>query len=240
MRVRLEAVCTTPLDCEIAEANGADMIELCTALEVGGLTPSFGLLDACRSVTSLPISVMLRTRPGAFGYDEGERRAMERDAQVLRSAGATGFVVGGLVPGGGIDWELLKRIRPLAHGDLVFHRCVDQVEDYAGALRELQEFGVQRVLTSGGAPKAMDGLEALASAVRNHEPAMTILVGGGVRASNVAEIIQKTGATAVHMAPLAERIDPTRDGSRGTDYGALQMLDGAGIAAARAALDSVA
>lgn len=199
--VLLEICVDSPDGAVAAAAAGADRIELCAALETGGLTPSAGLLAVTRSAVALPLMVLLRPRAGDFCYSPRELAAMAADLDALRDAGADGVVLGALRPDGRVDREavarLVARARPMA---VTFHRAFDHAADPLQALDTLRELGIERLLTSGQAPRAAEALPLLADLVRLGGPALTVMPGGGVRAHNAAAIVAATGCRELHSS----------------------------------------
>jgi copper homeostasis protein len=190
----------------VAEEAGAGRIELCAALADGGITPSIGTVaGALRAPRRIGVQVLIRQRPGDFVYDDGELQAMVDDIHAIRalpnpSGVALGFVIGALSPDGRVNRDATRRLAA-ACGDapVTFHKAFDQVRDRAEALSAIAELGVHRVLTSGGAPTALDGAEELARLVELAGDDVTILAGGGVRPGNAAELVARTGVREVHL-----------------------------------------
>ena len=182
-----------------AERAGANRLELCADLENGGTTPSLKLLDAVQSATALPIQVMIRPRPGDFVYSEEEIARMIRDMELIRNRERCGIVTGVISADGELDLRSLERLMAAASGaPVTFHRAFDRLADPVDALEPLIELGVARILTSGGAASANEGVEVLATLVTRAGGRIAILAGGGVRAHNVREIIARTGTREVH------------------------------------------
>jgi len=189
----LDGACT-------AVAEGAGRLELCADLARGGVTPSAGLLRAVRAAVDQPLFVMIRPRPGDFVYHSGELDIMLADIAEARRAGADGVVFGALTPAGEVDRGATERLiaaaRPLP---VTFHRAVDQARDLTGALTVLAALGVERVLTSGGAATAEQGLPVLVSLAAAIGRRVRILPGGGIRAGNAGRIARELGATELHV-----------------------------------------
>jgi copper homeostasis protein len=187
---------------EAAERTGADRIELCAALEVGGVTPGAGLLRAVRARVGIPLHVLVRPRAGDFVYGHEELEAMVGEIREARRAGADSIVTGALEASGSIDCGATARLIEAA-GPLpvTFHRAFDQVRDQSWALEALVELGVTRILTSGGAETADEGLPMLARLARASAGRIVVLAGGGVRAAGVARLVAETGVSEVHLGP---------------------------------------
>jgi copper homeostasis protein len=183
----------------VVVAAVADRIELCAALSEGGLTPSIGLVEAAVDLAGpAEVHVLVRPRPGGFGYTADELALMRADVRHAVAAGAAGVVVGALA-GGRIDRAATAGLVEAAGGaPVTFHRAFDQLAQPLAALDVLAELGVERVLTSGG-PAAVD-LAAVAALV-DHAGGPTIMACGGIRPQNVGAVLERTGVTAVHAAP---------------------------------------
>ena len=200
MMLVLEVCCGSLQSAMNAVAGGAERIELCSALEVDGLTPSMEVLRALhQQFPSLKIHVLIRCREGNFVYDEEEVCRMLSDIERAKEAGATGIVCGALTAEREIDVEVTRRMveaaRPLP---FTFHRAFDAVKNQYKALETLKELGVERVLTSGGAATAEKGIPMLRQLVEQAHGEVIILAGGGVDSSNAQRIIMETGTTEIH------------------------------------------
>jgi copper homeostasis protein len=200
MQTVIEA-CVDSIDSAIeAELGGADRVELCGELLQGGVTPSAGLIGGVCERIQIPVFVLIRPRTGDFLYDDDELDVMLRDIEVIRSLKVEGIVIGALTRDGDLDIGTLYTLIAAA-GDMnvTFHRAFDFVKDQRVALEALIEMGVDRVLTSGGAPSALEGAEMLAELVDQGGSDVTILAGGGINASNVAEVVRLSGVEEVHV-----------------------------------------
>ena len=182
-----------------AARGGADRIELCAALELGGITPSAGTLEAVADL--IPTHVLIRCRGGDFVYDLDEIRVMAKDVELAIDRGAVSVVVGALTAEGTVDLPAMTRLLGSA-GDVpvTFHRAFDSVRDPLAALDDLLELGVARLLTSGGAPTAGEGAGLITELVRRSDPELTVLPGGGVTPQNAAALIIVTGAREIHFS----------------------------------------
>ena len=193
-------ICVTSVDEAIAaEAGGAHRVELCTWLELGGLTPGAELVAGVRHHLSIPVFLMGRPRAGDFTWDEGELATMRRTILRARALGAEGIVTGALTADGRVDEAatrtLVEAARPLP---VTFHRAIDRTPDPVAAVELLRELGVERVLSSGGAPTAREGTATLAAMVRRAGDAPSVMAGGKVRADHVAALVRETGVREVH------------------------------------------
>lgn len=188
-----------------AERGGADRLELCEALFEGGKTPNPGLIAQCREAVSIPIFVMIRPRGGGFVYSDEERDVMLRDIAVARELGADGIVTGALSHDGTIDIDLVKDLVDAANDlPVTFHRAFDFTPDLAAALDSLADAGIARVLTSGGAATAAEGATVLADLVRGAGSRIIVLAGGGIRETNVRDLISVSGVREVHRRMTSE------------------------------------
>ena len=175
-------------------------MELCAALHDGGTTPSAGMIAATKAAVSVPVFVMIRARGGGFVYSDAERDVMRRDVFVARELGADGVVIGALRRDGTIDLEIVRMLVSAA-GDLpvTFHRAFDLTPDLAASLDVLAGAGVQRVLSSGGAPNAAEGAAVLGDLVRQGGTRVVVMAGGGVREENVRSLVSVSGVREVHV-----------------------------------------
>jgi copper homeostasis protein len=183
---------------DAAVAGGADRIELCSALELGGLTPSAALLDhALRA--GCPIHMMIRPRAGGFVYDEDDLALMVEEIGGAVACGAAGVVVGALRPDGELDRTALGRFRDAASdAAIVLHRAIDLVPNPVVAVGEAIALGYDKILSSGGALSAVEGMTTLAAMVAAAGDRISIIAGSGVRPENAARIIAGTGVREVH------------------------------------------
>ncbi|MFL5482235.1 MAG: copper homeostasis protein CutC [Gemmatimonadaceae bacterium] len=182
-----------------AERAGADRLELCADLANGGTTPSLELIDAVRRATALPVQVMVRPRPGSFVYTDSDIARMTRDIELIGARKLSGIVTGAINADRQLDVPSVKRLIAAANTiPITFHRAFDRLASPVDVLDELVELGVSRLLTSGGALSASEGVDGLAALVERARRRIVILAGGGVRAHNVREIIARTGVREVH------------------------------------------
>ena len=180
----------------VAQALGVDRMELCTALALGGLTPSVALIEQAAD-GEVPVHVLVRPRAGGFDYDADERRLILADVRAALAAGAAGVVIGG-IRRGGVDEDLVRAVLDVA-GEVTFHRAFDAVEDPQQALEVLADLGVRRVLTTGGRDRAADSLPELARLQQLAGEELEIMAGGGIGPENVAAVAA-TGVVAVHAS----------------------------------------
>ncbi|MFJ4159618.1 copper homeostasis protein CutC [Microbacterium testaceum] len=191
-----------------AERAGADRVELCADLIEGGTTPSVGMIEmVLASVERVGVQVMVRSRGGDFVYSDDELAVMQADARAIAALAAAspvpvGIVFGALTADGHVDERALEAIRTAAgEVPITFHKAFDDTADLFQAYDTLAHHGVARVLTSGGGTTAREGADVLtALRARSEGTRMpSVLVGGSVRAHNVAALLDRTGAREVHL-----------------------------------------
>lgn len=201
-------ICVDSLSSAIsAEKGGADRIELCDNLVVGGTTPSAAMVELARKYLTIGIHVLIRPRSGDFCYSPLEWEVMKRDIEIAKSLGVNGIVTGVLRPNGEIDVDMMKEILQLARPlTVTFHRAFDMTRDPLEALDTLISLGVERVLTSGQKSKAILGVDLIRQLVQRAQNQIIIMPGVGISAANVKDIIANTGVKEVHMS-LKEKVD---------------------------------
>jgi copper homeostasis protein CutC len=196
----VEIAVQDPAGARAAIGAGAARLELCQALDVGGLTPSLAILEGVlAAVDPSTVNVLVRPRGGGFVYSPEEVALVAADIRACVDRGAGGVVVGALTQAGGLDVDALRRWRDAAgSATLVFHRAVDAAADPAEVFDALVVEGVDRVLTSGGSPRSIDGLAALAAfSVRSGT--VEVMAGGGVQPSDIPALFA-AGVDAVHLS----------------------------------------
>lgn len=183
-----------------AIAGGADRIELCSALDSGGLTASRGFMAAAAKAP-IPVHALIRPRAGDFVYSEAEVQVIEADIAAARDAGLAGAVIGATTGDAVLHADVLRRLVKVADGlDLTLHRAIDVVSDMDAALDLAIALGFSRILTSGGARHAEEGLETLARLVCRSAGRIAIMPGGGVRPENVARLLAIPGIRELHAS----------------------------------------
>lgn len=196
----LEICVDTPDGLASAIAGGADRIELCAALELGGLTPSPGLIAAARSAP-VPVFAMVRPRAGDFVFGPRERDAMLADIAAMRAVGLAGVVLGASRRDGTLDAETLGVLSESARGlGLTLHRAFDLAPDQEAALETAVALGFHRILTSGAAPSALEGSHRIRELMAAAGERLAIMAGGGVRPDTVADLVAVTGVAEVHAS----------------------------------------
>jgi copper homeostasis protein len=195
----VEAAVDTFASAVAAERAGAGRIELCASLSDGGTTPSAGVVAAVVEQCRLPVFVLVRPRGGDFVYSDAEMGIMLRDIQLAKSLGADGIVTGALDGNARIDRDRTRELVRVAKDlPVTFHRAFDYTANLAESLDELIDAKVSRVLTSGGANTALEGAPRISVLVKQAGARMTIVAGGGIRESNVQEVVTLTGVGEVH------------------------------------------
>jgi copper homeostasis protein len=198
-KIIVEAAVETVAEAAAAEAAGAGRIELCADLARDGLTPVPAVVASVTARLRVPVFMIVRPRGGGFVYAEDEFEVMLRDVRGAARSGLAGVVTGVLSPDNSVDAPRTRAlVEAAAPFPVTFHRAFDRVADTARALEILIDAGVARVLTSGGAPAALEGAETIAALVRAAGDRIAILAGGGVRAHNVRDLIALTGVREVH------------------------------------------
>ena len=195
---RLE-VCCADLDSVLAaKAGGAHRVELCEALELDGLTPRSELIG--KAVESgIRVHVLIRPREGDFVYTEAEVRLMIQQIAEARQLGAQGVVWGALTGEGRIDMPLCRRLMEASRGmSVTFHRAFDVCREPLVTLEDIISLGCHRLLTSGQAPSAQQGIPLLRQLVAQAAGRIIIMPGAGVSPQNAAQILSETGATEIH------------------------------------------
>ncbi|MDQ1406903.1 MAG: copper homeostasis protein [Acidobacteriaceae bacterium] len=182
-----------------AERGGADRIELCRDLSVGGLTPDLASLRAVRQQIQIPIFVMIRQRAGDFVYAPNEFTQMKKSIAVAEDSGADGMVLGILKANRTVDIdrtrELVELAKPLP---LTFHRAFDACPDFSQALDDVVRCGASRILTSGGSASALEGVDNIAMLILMADQRVTIVPGAGINMRNILQIAAATGAREFH------------------------------------------
>ena len=197
----LEVCCGNIESVKAAKEAGADRIELCTALEVGGLTPSIGQIDKAVEIFGTGVFVLIRERPGDFVYSQPELDVMGKDIAAAIKAGVSGIVIGALSPFGDIDLEGLKYLIDKAENkEITFHRAFDEVKDPFKALEKIIASGCHRILTSGQREKADQALPFLKELNERANKRIIIMPGSGVSCENASKILEATGCNEIHAS----------------------------------------
>jgi len=201
MDYRLEICAFNLSSVLIAQRSGADRIELCASPEEGGTTPSPGLIRTAREILKIPLYPIIRPRGGDFLYTDEEFASMLRDIEYCKQAGCDGVVIGMLLTDGTVDKQRCSRLIEAAYPmGVTFHRAFDWAANPFEALEDIITLGCERILTSGQRPTAMDGASLIDQLVREADDRIIIMPGSGVRASNIVQLAESTGAAEFHTS----------------------------------------
>jgi len=182
-----------------AEFGGADRIELCSQIEVGGVTPTPGMMMACSAALSIPVHVLVRPRAGDFAFTSAEYDEMRRQIDTARDAGAQGVAIGVLRAGARVDVERTRALVELARPmGVTFHRAFDETSDRGQALEDVVATGADSLLTSGGAPDVLSGAMSIARLAQQAGDRIHIIAGGGLRLANLLEVVRRSGILSLH------------------------------------------
>lgn len=202
---QLEIACFNLNSALIAQENGADRVELCAEMKVGGTTPNIEITKQVRDLITIDLNVMIRPRGGNFVYSESEFQQMKNEILQFKEIGVDGFVFGILNENYSINksqnTELVALAKPFP---CTFHRAFDEVLNYEQALEDVIECGFQTILTSGQQPNVMEGVERLADLVSKANNRIVIMPGGGLRVSNIQFLQEKTKATVYHSSAITD------------------------------------
>ncbi|SRR5690554_3820200 len=186
---------------KIASQAGADRIELCSNLEIGGTTPSPGQLRCVKKNLTIPVHALIRPRGGDFVYSPSELEEMIESIEYCRSIGVEGVVFGILTPEGAVDADNTKLLLAHTEGmDTTFHRAFDMVTHQDRALETIIDLGFNRILTSGGQQSTPEGIKQIAALVEQADDRLTIMPGGGINENNIEAVIRFTGAREFHLS----------------------------------------
>lgn len=200
---KLEIACFNLNSAVIAQENGADRVELCGSIEVGGTTPDFEITKKVRDLIDIELNVMIRPRGGNFVYSDAEFNQMKLEIIEFKKLNVNGFVFGILNEDNSINTiqntELVNLAKPFP---CTFHRAFDEVSNVFQSLEEIIECGFQTILTSGQMPNVVDGVNRLAELVSKANNRISIMPGGGLRATNLDFIKEKTKANFYHSSAI--------------------------------------
>lgn len=246
--MKILEVCVDSLaSARAARDGGADRLEFCSALAVGGLTPYADLLRQIKAEIDLPVRCLMRPRAGDFLYTKEEINLLCRQIETLHTAGADGFVLGALTPGGDLDLTAMRALLDACDGaPVTLHRCIDVSRDLCATYRTAAELGIDTVLTSGGAASCREGVSQLAALLRLRDEldGPEVLIGAGVNAAVIDELrAALPGARAFHASckalipsGMAFRREGVPMGLPGLDEWHIQQTDADAVRAAKAAV----
>lgn len=207
MSVLLEVCVDSYASAEAAKAGGADRLEVCSALAVGGTTPSFGLVEQCVADLQMPVVMMIRPHDGGFQYDNDHIETMLTDIEVAKSIGVQGIVFGALTAERHLDITACERLLDAAESlEATFHRAFDLVPDPMETFGQLESLGFTRLLTSGQQQSAMEGCQLIRE-LTHQSSTLKVLAGSGVNAENAAELVRMTGVSEVHASASVQAED---------------------------------
>ena len=202
---QLEIACFNLESALIAQENGADRVELCAGIEVGGTTPNFEIVKQAREKLAIDLYVMIRPKGGNFVYTDAEFQQMQADILALKALNVNGFVFGILKEDNTINGEqnkmLVDLVKPLP---CTFHRAFDEVINPFEALEQLIDCGFKTILTSGQSQNVMEGINRLTELVTKANNRITIMPGGGLRSTNIETIQQNTKTIFYHSSAITD------------------------------------
>ena len=195
-------ICVDSVESAInAERGKATRLELCSNLIIGGTTPTKSLFEEVKKNVDIPINVLIRPRFGDFLYSDYEVNIIKNEIEMFKKLGADGIVVGILTKNGEIDLDNMKKFIEGAQDiPITFHRAFDVCREPLKAFYQLQELGVQNILTSGQSQDCLRGKKLLKELVKISTKNSEILVGAGLNIKNIDEIVNFTGATSFHFS----------------------------------------
>ncbi|WP_284141210.1 MULTISPECIES: copper homeostasis protein CutC [unclassified Virgibacillus] len=206
--MKLEIITLHEEDTLQAQQLGADRVELVSAMQEGGLTPSYGTIKNVLQAVTIPVQIMVRPHSFGFVYDEKDWKTIKEDISIIRELGGNRIVFGAITSEGEIDEPLLDKVISFAPDfDITFHRAFDAVESQTKAYQTLTKYkeNIKRILTSGGKPKAEEAIEELKHliALSKELDGPSILVGSGISTNNIELIHNQLGASEYHVGSAA-------------------------------------
>ncbi|MEG0959367.1 MAG: copper homeostasis protein CutC [Erysipelotrichaceae bacterium] len=202
MKTTIEICCVGLRDCQHADEQGADRIELCSSMAAGGLTPSLGLFILAKKQCNIPIMVMIRPRGAGFCYSDSEFEVMKEDIKIFLDHQADGIVFGMLDEHKLVDVKRVKELVKLIHSYhrvAVFHRAFDECPSNS-TIELLIDCGIDRILTAGGQGVALDHLEKLKMWQEVYGDRIQIQACGNIREDNIQTVIAATNINQIHSA----------------------------------------
>ena len=182
-----------------AQNNGANRIELCENLAVGGTTPSYGTVKVCLEKLDIPIFPMIRARGGNFIYSKDEIEIMKEDIKIFKELGVKGVVLGCLTSDNKIDLELTKKLVNLAYPmEVTFHKAIDEIQNPLDYIDNLINIGIKRILTSGGKATALEGKDLINEMIKKSNGRLKIVVAGKVTKGNLNGLSNLISANEFH------------------------------------------
>lgn len=206
----LEVCCSSIESLILAQTHGADRIELCQNLEQGGITPSYGMIKEAIKKAKVPVHVLIRPRPGDFKYSDDEVLIQSHDIEMCRDLGCAGVVIG-------LEGPIDLLTRHVGDMQITYNRHFDDMSD-SGMQQRIEEIvhaGCHRLLTSGGAPTAEEGIQQLKTITQQANGRVQVMAGSGITSENVVKIIQETGIRQIHASCKRVRPQDYQHDSRG-------------------------
>ncbi|SUC09954.1 copper homeostasis protein CutC [Pasteurella canis] len=198
----------------IAEQAGADRLELCGCLAIGGVSPQYSLIKSAVNFSQIPCYVMIRPRAGDFLFNHYEVQMMVEDIQIVKSLGAKGIVIGALTEQAEIDVKICETLIHAADGlGVTFHRAFDLCHNPFDSLEQLIALGCERVLTSGQKTTALHGKDLLKQLVKQANKRISIMAGAGVNAENAQILVKNTGIEELHLSGKSYRLSQMKQQS---------------------------
>ncbi|MFN7045624.1 MAG: copper homeostasis protein CutC [Flavobacterium sp.] len=202
---QLEIACFNLDSALIGQKAGADRVELCADMSVGGTTPTLEMIQQARENLTIDLYVMIRPRGGNFVYSDSEFEQMKSEIETIKKLGVNGFVFGILKDDKTINLEQNKVLVELAKPfPCTFHRAFDAVLDYEKALEDVISCGFSTILTSGTFPNVMEGKEVLKQLVIQANNRIKVMPGGGLRSTNISELNEMVNANWYHSSAITD------------------------------------
>ncbi len=202
---KIEIACFNLESAVIAQKAGADRVELCADMSVGGITPTIEIIQQVREHLTIDLYVMIRPRGGNFVYSEAEFEQMKSEIETIKKLDVNGFVFGILKDDNTINIEqnkvLVELVKPFS---CTFHRAFDEVLNVEKALENVISCGFSTILTSGTFPNVMEGKEVLKQLVNQAKNRIEIMPGGGLRSTNISEINEMVDANWYHSSAITD------------------------------------
>lgn len=202
---KIEIACFNLESAILAQKAGADRVELCATISVGGTTPIIEMIQQAREHLTIDLYIMIRPRGGNFVYSEAEFQQMKSEIETIKKLGVNGFVFGILNEDKTINIEQNKALVELAKPfPCSFHRAFDAVSNYEQALEAVISSGFSTILTSGTFPNVMEGKEVLKKLVIQAKNRIEIMPGGGLRSTNISELNKIVDANWYHSSAITD------------------------------------
>lgn len=202
---KIEIACFNLESALIAQKAGADRVELCADMSVGGTTPTIEIIKQARELLTIDLCVMIRPRGGSFVYSDSEFKQMKSEIETIKKIGVNGFFFGILKDDKTVDLEQNKVLVELAKPfSCTFHRAFDEVLNVEQTLEDVISCGFSTILTSGTFPNVMEGKEVLKQLVNQANNRIEIMPGGGLRSTNISELNEMVKANWYHSSAITD------------------------------------